>query len=378
MTCSPNQSKFTTAVRVGQGYDPKLNIRPINGTQSNYVSALGYNVNNQYADSMFNSCVHVTNPSNVPSVKVLCGPYGHECTAQKWITFMNDIQNGQAAYDVQVTFSYTAMVGMNYKTQSCQEKSYAGEPACACSDCPPSCLAPSTPHSMEKYFKKTFGPHYRLEQLNITAPHSSRSIYEQFTTSTDPADQKQIPFGPILQKSILHKILTLQRSINQLTAQYNGKTITLQDICFKAPDNKTCIVLSPLNYFQNNHTNLNKEAFIAGFFLAADYHDHLMSCVQHPNTNDDRTYLRMSCLGTFNGPIIPWVVLGGYDAYNYLNATVATVTFPVMGYPDDVQSLNETLAWEKEFFSFMENYTSHAGDLSVKYAAGFQFELREN
>ena len=45
-----------------------------------------------------------------------------------------------------------------------------------------------------------------------------------------------------------------------LNATHEGKTVTLNDICFQplAPDNKECTVFSVLQYFQLNDTILNK------------------------------------------------------------------------------------------------------------------------
>lgn len=82
-------------------------------------------------------------------------------------------------------------------------------------------------------------------------------------------------------------------------------------------------------------------------------------------------------MGTFGGPVFPWLALGGYEGtwemfffillYNaddylvffkmfffsysgtvYNNATALVITFPVNNYLNDTEKLGRALAWEKE------------------------------
>lgn len=79
------------------------------------------------------------------------------------------------------------------------------------------------------------------------------------------------------------QVLDLQLAIENLTAEYNGETVTLEDICFQplAPDNTKCTIQSILQYYQNNHTNIDKVVMDSyGFFVIADYIDHLRYCLQ--------------------------------------------------------------------------------------------------
>ncbi|XP_076812151.1 NPC intracellular cholesterol transporter 1-like [Clavelina lepadiformis] len=529
MTCSPNQSTFTSPAATSIGVNETANMAPLPGINETYITELNYQINDQFAYSMFNSCSHVSSPStNTPAIKVLCGPYGEKCTAHKWIDYMNDVNNGQAPFDIHAAyFDTNSSVGMSYNTTPCNQLSASGDGACSCSDCPASCSGPppipplppkpwlifgvnglyivmsfvfgaftllfvnlvfwvhlcqrrgnaqvmddaccsvvdnssamdkeddlgfltvsrsvtnaeeeeielsmlerwglflegclqsmfrklglfcarypfvvlflgavviaasavglkfmnittdpvelwSAPSSQarinKKYFDEHFGPFYRTEQIIITAPKSNRSIYDPYTDSTDPADQQHIPFGPILQKDVLHEILNLQTAIESITAEYENKTVTLNDICLQplAPDNTNCTIISVLNYFQNNHTNLDKQIMIEDFWPGPDYHDHLKACVTGPTSIDDTTLLHFSCLGMFGGPVFPWVALGGYDSTNYLNATAAVVTFPVVNYYNNTEKLNKALAWEKEYVSFMKNFTLNPGNLSVNFSS---------
>lgn len=84
---------------------------------------------------------------------------------------------------------------------------------------------------------------------------------------------------------VVFQVLDLQDEIANLKAYHvdegtgENKTIGLEDICFAplAPQNKNCTIVSVLNYFQNSHEMLDKNA-TDGFFITADYHDHILSC----------------------------------------------------------------------------------------------------
>uniref|UniRef100_H2Z3C7 SSD domain-containing protein n=1 Tax=Ciona savignyi TaxID=51511 RepID=H2Z3C7_CIOSA len=477
MTCSVNQSTFTDVT---------------------YVFELNYTMTNDYAYSMFRSCSNVSSPStNTPALKLLCGPYAHNCDAHKWITYMNSVSNGLAPFQIDVTFSDNSSVGMNYQTGKCNETQLNGDDACSCNDCPSACDGPpptpptppkpwlicgidgyyftmicvfagfcvlfckslffyciittlngldkplasddelglvekwglflenclqsafrkwgkvcathpfvilfagivivgvcgyglrymtittdpvelwSAPTSQARlrkdYYDQHFGPFYRTEQLIIQAPRSKTSFYYPYTSSTDKSDQQNITFGPILDKAILHEILSLQLEIEKIVTKHGNETIGLNDICLKplAPFNNNCTVLSVLNYFQNDHRTIDMTAMTdGGFFLQDDYHDHLMACTSGAASIDDATKLHLSCLGTFGGPVFPWVALGGYNGTKYLEATAAVITFPVVNYYNDSKKLDRALAWEKEFLSFMKQYVLRNGtNLTVAFSA---------
>lgn len=44
--------------------------------------------------------------------------------------------------------------------------------------------------------------------------------------------------------------------------------------------------------------------------------------------------------------MFPWIALGNYDGTNYLNATAAVITFPVINYYNNTEELDKALAWE--------------------------------
>ncbi|MEE6464214.1 hypothetical protein FKM82_006214 [Ascaphus truei] len=220
----------------------------------------------------------------------------------------------------------------------------------------------SRAHKEKNYFDAHFGPFFRTEQLIIRAPLSKGDIYQPYPSGSD------VPFGPPLVLEILFQVLELQDAIENITASYNNETVMLKDICLAplAPYNNNCTILSVLNYFQNSYSVLNHSVG-DDFYVYADYHTHFLYCVRAPASLNDTSLLHDPCLGTFGGPIFPWLVLGGYDGDNYNNATALVITFPVNNFHNDTEKLNKAKAWEKAFISFVENYTNP--NLSISFSA---------
>ncbi|XP_077471971.1 NPC intracellular cholesterol transporter 1 [Stigmatopora argus] len=212
------------------------------------------------------------------------------------------------------------------------------------------------------YFDSHFGPFFRTAQLIVTTPLNETFIFQPYYGGSD------VPFGAILDKGILHQVLDLQLAIEALTAPYNGQNITLKDICLAplAPYNHNCTILSVLNYFQNSHEVLDHRKSDE-FWTFADFHSHFLSCVSAPASLNDMTDLHDPCLGTFGGPVFPWLALGGYDSTNYNNATALVITFPINNYLNDSAKLGKALAWEKEFIRFMKEYQNP--NLTIAFSA---------
>ncbi|KAG8442189.1 hypothetical protein GDO86_011113 [Hymenochirus boettgeri] len=232
----------------------------------------------------------------------------------------------------------------------------------------------SDPHSQARqekdYFDKHFGPFFRTEQLIITAPLSKGEIYSPYPSGSD------IYFGPPLTFDILVQVLKLQDAIENLTAYYQNESVTLKDICLAplAPYNNNCTIFSVLNYFQNSLSVLN-HSISDEFFVMADYHTHFLYCVQSPASLNDTSALHDPCLGTFGGPIFPWLVLGGYDGEHYSNATALVITLPVNNFYNDTVKLNKAKAWEQEFITFMKNYNNPNLSISFSTERSIEDEL---
>ncbi|XP_066575598.1 NPC intracellular cholesterol transporter 1 isoform X2 [Amia ocellicauda] len=214
--------------------------------------------------------------------------------------------------------------------------------------------SPSSQAREEKdYFDSHFGPFFRTEQVIITTTLNSSSIYSPYFGGPD------VPFGAPLDKDVLHQVLDLQNGIEAIQAIYEHETVMLKDICLAplAPYNNNCTILSVLNYFQNSHSVLDHHVGDE-FYTYADYHTHFLYCVNAPASLNDTSLLHDPCLGTFGGPVFPWLVLGGYDATNYNNATALVITFPVNNYHNDTEKVNKALAWEKAFIKFVQGYNN--------------------
>ncbi|XP_071955334.1 NPC intracellular cholesterol transporter 1-like [Antedon mediterranea] len=211
---------------------------------------------------------------------------------------------------------------------------------------------PKSQSRLEKnYFDDNFGPFYRTEQLIITAPSFHAKPYETYQGET-------IPFGPVLQKEILHQVLDLQDSIANLKVPYKDSTITLDDICYK-PLSENCTIMSVLNYWQNSHKELDRvQKDQQGFWTVADYHDHFMACIVAPTSLNDTSRLHTPCMGTFGGPIFPWLAVGGYDAANYNNATALVITMTVNNYKNEDPRLEKAKVWEKGYLTYMKQFTA--------------------
>uniref|UniRef100_UPI00358E79CF NPC intracellular cholesterol transporter 1-like isoform X2 n=1 Tax=Myxine glutinosa TaxID=7769 RepID=UPI00358E79CF len=223
--------------------------------------------------------------------------------------------------------------------------------------------APNSRSRLEKdYFDTHFGPFFRVEQLIIRAPNFNKTIFTPYFTAPD------IPFGPPLGKDILHQVLDLQLAVENLVVNHTGDLVSLKDICVAplSPYNNNCTILSVLNYYQNSHDVLD-HIVKDMFWVYADYHDHFLYCVTAPMSLNDTTKLHDPCLGTFGGPVFPWLALGGYDGLNYHNATALIITFPVKNYHHDPTKLALVEAWEKGFLDLVSNYTNP--NLSISYSA---------
>uniref|UniRef100_A0AAY5EZC2 SSD domain-containing protein n=1 Tax=Electrophorus electricus TaxID=8005 RepID=A0AAY5EZC2_ELEEL len=394
LTCSPYQSLFLNATEFSP--DPAHN--------STNVVKLSYYINQTFADAMYEACMDVQAPSsNVKALGLLCGRDSSTCTPTNWIQYMFNTDNGQVPFAIDPVFS-----GTPTHASRADAAYFAWSPTCShqvsCSDllgerfesalrelfsrwgsfCARRPLlvilvsvvlvtacstglaymrvttdpvdlwsAPGSRARQEKdYFDQHFGPFFRTEQLIITTPWTN-------WTSFEPTSGPPIPFSPILTLDLLFQVLDLQTAIEDLEADYNGEKVTLEDICMSplAPYNNNCTILSVLNYFQNSREVLN-HTFGDEFYTYFDYHTHFLYCVSSPVALDDTGHFHDPCMGTFGGPVFPWLVLGGYEGTAYSNATALVITFPVNNYLKDTDKLGKARAWEKEFVEFLKNYSN--------------------
>uniref|UniRef100_A0A8C7Y5A2 Niemann-Pick disease, type C1 n=1 Tax=Oryzias sinensis TaxID=183150 RepID=A0A8C7Y5A2_9TELE len=217
--------------------------------------------------------------------------------------------------------------------------------------------SPASQARQEKdYFDSHFGPFFRTAQLIITTSTNNNFTYSPYFGGSD------VPFKPIFDKDLLHQVLDLQLAVQSLVATYEGQNVTLKDICVAplAPYNNNCTILSILNYFQNSHSVLDHIARDE-FYVYADFHSHFLYCVSAPASLNDTTLLHDPCLGTFGGPVFPWLALGGYDGESettirperstglcFWLTNVSSEFFRFIGFMKNFSNSNLTVAFSAE------------------------------
>lgn len=231
----------------------------------------------------------------------------------------------------------------------------------------------SEARTQKGYFDSHFGPFFRTEQLIITRPYNKTKIYHPYP----PPTAGGVDFTSLFDLDFMHQVLELQENITNIEAEYEGQTLTLNDICFKpmAPDYDLCTIESVLQFWQNNKTRLDESVWDEyHIFDLADHFDHFLHCAQAPASVSDTTKLNMSCLADYGAPAFPWVVLGGYDGMNYQNATAFVITFVVNNHLDETKN-KKAEAWEAEFIKFMKNYTNTNMTIAFSSERSIQDEL---
>jgi Niemann-Pick C1 protein len=216
----------------------------------------------------------------------------------------------------------------------------------------------SSPDSLARrqmdYFDQQFGPFYRTEQIIVTATKPVYTFWEGANVN--------ITFGHMMQLNTLNAALELQNTVAALTAEYDGKNVSLTDICMQPlyPTNDNCTIMSPLQYFQNDPERLNYAVPI----LDIDYHSHMVHCVNDPSFVGKPT--EFPCMATFDGPVDPNVVLGGFPGIEYTSAEAIVITYVVTNHLDT--ELNKPAnAWEKVFLDYLVDYSNE--NISIVYMA---------
>ncbi|BFZ21461.1 hypothetical protein BsWGS_24500 [Bradybaena similaris] len=221
--------------------------------------------------------------------------------------------------------------------------------------------SPDSRARMEKdYFDAHFKPFYRTEQIVVSQPDNDTVI-----------TWHGYNYNSLFDKTFLHQLLDMQNAITEIKAEYNNKTITLQDICFAPmqPENKNCTIQSILNYYQNSHEMIDKVVMDEyGFWELANYLDHFESCVQSPYSLNDTTRLHTPCMGTYGGPVFPWVALGGFEGKAYSTAQAFVITILVNNFLDASQ-VEPAKAWEKKYIEFMKNYTAEHPHINIAFSS---------
>jgi len=228
--------------------------------------------------------------------------------------------------------------------------------------------SPASRSRVEKdYFDQNFGPFYRTEMLIIRAKG-----LEPFNHTNQGGTTE---FGPAFHREFLLGVMRLQNYItDNITAEYENRTVHLQDICFRPlyPDNSYCAIQSVPEYFQDSETVFN--------FTSPDgdgeisYLDHIQYCLLNPTEISDQDFNYAPCMSKWGGPTFPYTAVGGFlgegqtlgGNVNYLNATAVLVTLLVNN-EYDATRLGPAMAWEQAFLDYLRNF-SHP-NMEIAYMA---------
>ena len=149
MTCSPDQSMFTNPSVIGDDGKP-------------YVKELDYAVSPSYAQSLYDSCESVQNPTTgTKALSIICGNWEEGCTPMNWLRFLTDKNiNSMIPFQINVRTDLTdtpMQELMNAEAFKCNETAPGSPGPCSCNDCPACCIDPVIPDEPEPW--EFFGYH---------------------------------------------------------------------------------------------------------------------------------------------------------------------------------------------------------------------------
>ncbi|KAM3388797.1 hypothetical protein ACQJBY_011126 [Aegilops geniculata] len=181
-------------------------------------------------------------------------------------------------------------------------------------------VSPGSQTAYEKqYFDSHLAPFYRIEQLVL---------------ATSASGQLEAP--TIVNDNNFKLLFQIQKKIDDLRANYSGSTVSLADICLK-PLSTDCATQSVLQYFQ----------------LDPKKHDdlgigHAKFCFEHYSSEE-------TCLSTFQSPIDPSTILGGFPGSNFTEASAFVITYPVNNKVETTgQENGKAMAWERAYINLVK------------------------
>ncbi|XP_073833779.1 Niemann-Pick type C-1b [Musca autumnalis] len=143
MTCAHNHSLFLT---------PYHNTH--NGVE--YVEKIDYRIDDEFVESIYDSCKYIQHSqTGRPAMDLGCGAYNaRTCDHQKWYRFMGDTDvSDYVPFPINYIFLNESSEEGRLKMYplSCSE-AYENKYACACIDCPDSCVITDIPVAHEEVF----------------------------------------------------------------------------------------------------------------------------------------------------------------------------------------------------------------------------------
>ncbi|KAK3143975.1 hypothetical protein QOZ80_4AG0307300 [Eleusine coracana subsp. coracana] len=171
----------------------------------------------------------------------------------------------------------------------------------------------------KNYFDSHLAPFYRIEQLVLATSASGGS---------------KAP--TIVNDNSMKLLFQIQKKIDDLRANYSGSTVSLADICLK-PLGTDCATQSVLQYFQMDPKNYDDSGI-----------DHAKFCFQHYTSEE-------TCLSTFQSPIDPSTILGGFPGSEFTEASALVITYPVNNKVETRGEENgKAVAWERAFIKLVQ------------------------
>ncbi|XP_006652645.2 NPC intracellular cholesterol transporter 1-like [Oryza brachyantha] len=171
----------------------------------------------------------------------------------------------------------------------------------------------------KQYFDSHLAPFYRIEQLVLATSESGGS---------------EAP--TIVNDNNMKLLFQIQKKIDDLRANYSGSTVSLADICLK-PLGTDCASQSVLQYFQLDPKKYDDLGI-----------DHAKFCFQHYTSEE-------KCLSTFQSPIDPSTILGGFAGNNFTQASAFVITYPVNNKVETTgQENGKAIAWERAYVNLVK------------------------
>ncbi|KAL6882622.1 hypothetical protein ACP4OV_011312 [Aristida adscensionis] len=181
-------------------------------------------------------------------------------------------------------------------------------------------VSPGSQAAAEKnYFDTHLAPFYRIEQLVL---------------ATSASGESEAP--TIVNDKNMKLLFQIQKKIDDLRANYSGLTVSLADICLK-PLGTDCATQSVLQYFQLDPKTYDDLGI-----------EHANFCFQHYTSEE-------TCLSTFQSPIDPSTILGGFPGNNFSAASAFVITYPVNNKVETTgQENGQAVAWERAFINLVK------------------------
>jgi Niemann-Pick C1 protein len=154
-TCLKNLMKGICGVACDPDQDKYLEILELRNSSvfrdKVYVNRLEYRMDEQYMQSVYDTCKQVIHPSSGRlAMELACGTEASKCTPEQLYFYMGDPgANPLVPFKIEYVMSENASIRFSSETKECHE-AYEDSYACSCVDCAESCpiSEPPTPDSL--------------------------------------------------------------------------------------------------------------------------------------------------------------------------------------------------------------------------------------